>query len=269
MKQSTTCGGLFCFNHRWYNNFMDTNNLNQLQSDFISTVSHELRTPLTSIRGFAETLITSKDKLSEEQQLKFLNIIKDQSNRLINLVENLLAATTQNVNKETCVLKSTNISSSLVKIISIIKQSYPRKTIEVKTTSNIENILADEEKFEQVLLNVIENACKYSYENSKININIAPNNETEIIISITNEGETIDSKNFDKIFKKFVRLDNPMTRLTQGSGMGLFLTKEMITQMNGRITVSSENNITTFSIFLPAATEENFVQSKLKVKNDD
>ena len=78
----------------------DSNNtLEQAHLDFISTVSHELRTPLTSIRGFADTLLTSYDKLTPEQREKFLHIIKDQSNRLIKLVENLLTVSKMQTNK--------------------------------------------------------------------------------------------------------------------------------------------------------------------------
>ena len=81
--------------------------LQNAQADFISTVSHELRTPLTSIRGFADTLLSSGDKLTEEQKIKFLTIIKEQSNRLIKLTENLLAVSKNNVEK--LVLKKVNI----------------------------------------------------------------------------------------------------------------------------------------------------------------
>ena len=136
-------------------------NFDKLKLDFIATVSHELRTPLTSIRGFTETLIYSRDKLTDEQQLKFLNIIKDQSNRLINLVENLLSASAQASSEEIYVLKPTNVLNSVENTISIVKQKYPRKDFSVELNKTLQDILVDSEKFQQILLNLVENACKY------------------------------------------------------------------------------------------------------------
>lgn len=244
-------------------------NLDQLQLDFISTVSHELRTPLTSIRGFAETLIASHDQLSLEQQMKFLNIIKDQSNRLISLVENLLSATAQASAEEIYVLKSVNAISVLEKTISIIKQKYPRKDIFINSIDFLPKILVDEDKFEQVLINIIENACKYSYENSNVNISLTCTNNEFVAIAISNEGETIEEKNKTKIFEKFSRLDNPMTRLTQGSGMGLYLASNMTKKMHGKIDVESKDSHTTFTIYFPIATAENIAQYKLKAVQND
>ena len=254
-----------------YNRLMKQDrDLNQLQSDFISTVSHELRTPLTSIRGFADTLISSRDKLTDEQQIKFLNIIKDQSNRLINLVENLLSASAKASSEEIYVLKQVNVTESVEKIISLIKQKYPGKDIQNTISHNITDVLADKDKFEQILLNIIENACKYSFENSTVEISAKENAKNEVEIFIANNGITIEAKDKSKIFEKFSRLDNPMTRLTQGSGMGLYLSLNMAEKMNGNISFTSENEHTVFTLTLPSATAENIAQNKLKGgKNND
>ena len=235
----------------------------KLKLDFIATVSHELRTPLTSIRGFTETLINSKDKLSEEQQLKFLNIIKDQSNRLINLVENLLSASSQAATEEIFVLKPTKLSLSTDAAISLIKQKYSRKSFNINLNPTLPDILVDNEKLIQVLINLIENACKYSYENSEIKITATTFDNEFLQINIENDGITIEKENQEKIFEKFTRLDNPMTRTNQGSGMGLFLSKKIIEKMNGKISLTSENEHTCFSLFFPIATPENIIRNKL------
>ena len=238
-------------------------NFDKLKLDFISTVSHELRTPLTSIRGFTETLISSRDKLSDEQQLKFLNIIKDQSNRLINLVENLLAASAQASSEEIFILKPNNILVSVENITSIVKQKYPRKDILIDILETLPNILVDNEKFQQILLNLIENACKYSYENTPIKISAKDIGQNKIKIDIENDSITIEEKDKEKIFGKFSRLDTPMTRLTQGSGMGLYLTKNNVEKMNGSISVHSENEHTIFSVIFPIATHEDIIKNKI------
>ena len=97
------------------------NKLEQAHLDFISTVSHELRTPLTSIRGFADTLLSSYDRLTPEQREKFLKIIKEQSNRLINLVENLLTVSKMQSDKELMVFKTVDVKSFIESSVQIIK----------------------------------------------------------------------------------------------------------------------------------------------------
>ena len=240
-------------------------NFDKLKLDFIATVSHELRTPLTSIRGFTETLISSRDKLTDEQQLKFLNIIKDQSNRLINLVENLLSASAQASSEEIYVLKPTNVLNSVENTISIVKQKYPRKDFSVELNKTLQDILVDSEKFQQILLNLVENACKYSFENSIILINATEKNG-KVVINIENDGTTIEDSDKSKIFEKFARLDTPMTRLTQGSGMGLYLAKYMTEKMNGEISVYSEKEHTIFSLMFPVATPESVIKNKLSAE---
>jgi len=249
------------------NSAQNSNNLEQMRLDFISTVSHELRTPLTSIRGFADTLIASHSQLSEEQQLKFLNIIKDQSNRLINLVENLLSASARSYGEEIYVLKSVKISKVIERTLSIIKQKYPRKNIVLKICDNPSDVLADEDKLEQILINIVENACKYSFENSDVEISVNHSGTDKVEIKVANDGITIEEADKKKIFQKFSRLDNPMTRLTQGSGMGLYIAEHMTAKMNGEIQVQSENEHTVFSLVFPAATAENVAQNSLQESN--
>ncbi len=257
-------GAIISFMENSANNI---DNIEQMRLDFISTVSHELRTPLTSIRGFADTLINSYGQLSKEQQLKFLNIIKDQSNRLINLVENLLAASAQSFGEEIYVFKAVKVSSVIDKTLNLIKQKYPRKNIILKFCENPSEILADPEKLEQILLNIIENACKYSFENSDIEIKVNHYGLEKVLIEVANEGITIEDSDKAKIFQKFSRLDNPMTRLTQGSGMGLFIASHMTEKMNGEIKVQSENEHTIFLLIFPAATAENV--AKIKMSDDE
>ena len=142
----------------------EINSLQTAQADFISTVSHELRTPLTSIRGFAETLLTSGDRLSDEQKKKFLEIIKEQSNRLIKLTENLLAVSKNNVEK--LILKKVNIVSYVENAIRLISAQSDKNEFKFHSQKNIADILADTDKFQQIMLNILENASKYSVRNN-------------------------------------------------------------------------------------------------------
>ena len=229
--------------------------------DFISTVSHELRTPLTSIRGFSETMLSSWDKLDDESKKKFLKIIVEQSNRLINLVENMLSVTKLQNTKEDLIYKEVQIKPAVETIISIIKNQYSDKSFKIDINPNTPPILADKDKFEQILTNIIENAAKYGDENSTIFIKTEILNDM-ISIKITNSGIEIPQNDYEKIFTKFSRIDNPLTRKVQGSGLGLYITKNLVEKMGGKIFVKSENHKTTFEIHLPSSNIE--VQAREK-----
>ena len=108
----------------------DENSLQKAQAEFISTVSHELRTPLTSIRGFADTLLTSGDKLSEEQKQKFILIIKEQANRLIKLTENLLAVSKNEVEK--LVLKSVDVTLLIENCVGLVAAQNKKNTFNIR-----------------------------------------------------------------------------------------------------------------------------------------
>lgn len=223
--------------------------------DFISTVSHELRTPLTSIRGFSETMLSSWDKLDDDSKKKFLKIIVEQSNRLINLVENMLSVTKLQNTKGSLILKEIQIKPVVETIVSIVKNQYKDKNFVIEIKPNTLPILADKDKFEQVLTNIIENAAKYGDENSTIVIN-ADNSDNSVLIKVTNKGIEIKQEDYEKIFTKFSRIDNPLTRKVQGSGLGLYITKNLVEKMGGKINVKSENHTTTFEITLPASNIE-------------
>lgn len=227
------------------------------QEDFISTVSHELRTPLTSIRGFAQTMLASWDKLDDENKKKFIQIIEQQSNRLINLVENMLSVNKLQSFKDKFVYKSAEASGLISPIVQIIKHQYPNHIFETVYNKKVPQILVDVDKFQQIMTNLIENAAKYSNEGTKITITTDFATSPDYVsIKVSDEGIGIKEEDFDKIFTKFSRLDNPLTRKVQGSGLGLYITKTLIRKMNGEISVNSTENGTTFEVLLPSENVE-------------
>lgn len=233
-------------------------NQDKQQEDFISTVSHELRTPLTSIRGFAQTMLSSWDALDDANKKKFIHIIEQQSNRLINLVENMLSVNKLQSFKDKFVYKSANANTIIEPIIQIIKHQYPNHNFELDFNKKIPQILVDIDKFQQIMTNLIENAAKYSNEGTKIIIKTDFSSSPDYIsIKIIDEGIGIKEEDVEKIFTKFSRLDNPLTRKVQGSGLGLYITKTLVKKMNGDICVKSSENGTTFEILIPAENVEN------------
>lgn len=233
------------------------NQLEQAHLDFISTVSHELRTPLTSIRGFADTLLQSHDRLTPEQREKFLTIIKDQSNRLINLVENLLTVSKMQSNKELMIYKSVDVVPFVESAVQMIKNQYKTHNFVCNYEKNLPKIMVDTDKLQQILLNLIDNASKYSPENSLVEVKVGQNfNDNTLIITVKDEGIGINEADLEKIFNKFSRIDSPLTRKIQGNGLGLYITKTLVEKMNGEIKVSSCDKGSEFKIIFKASSLE-------------
>lgn len=218
---------------------MDNNNIEKNYEDFISTVSHELRTPLTSIRGFSQTMLASWEKLDDESKKKFIRIIEEQSNRLIHLVENMLSVTKLQSNSNPLIFNELEIKFPIEQIISIVKNQYPQQKFEFNYQENLPAIFVDKDKFQQIITNLIENSAKYSIGENTTKISAFTNNN-KVIIEISNTGIGIDENDYEKIFTKFSRIDNPLTRKVQGSGLGLYITKSLTEKMNGKINVKSE-----------------------------
>lgn len=233
--------------------------MEKVYSDFISTVSHELRTPLTSIRGFADTMLMSFEKLDKQQIQKFLTIIKEQSNRLIKLVENLLSISRIQVQQSNLVIKSINPKSQIEQVIDVIKNQYPAHPIELSCADDVPNILADENKFQQIMINLLDNAAKYSYDKGSVRVSITNSaKENFVSIKVEDHGVGIEPQNMSRIFEKFTRIENHLTRKTQGSGLGLYIVKNLIEKMNGKICVESStvlpNSGSVFEVLLPAVS---------------
>ena len=227
------------------------------QDDFISTVSHELRTPLTSIRGFAQTMLSSWDKLDEDAKKKFIGIIEEQSNRLINLVENILSVT--KLPNESVILKNINVNTSILPIIQIVHQQYANHRFIQNFDKSNPTISVDLEKFQQIMINLIENAAKYSNEGTDITI-ITSHTDKEVSIKIQDEGIGIKEEDKEKIFEKFSRIDNPLTRKIQGSGLGLYITKTLIEKMRGSISVKNLEKGVEFEVKFPIYNIEDHVK---------
>ena len=216
--------------------------------EFLSTISHEIRTPLTSIKGFSKTIIDSYDNLTDEQKKKFLQIIYEQSQRLINLVENALTAADSDKAYNNLVFKKTDINSILQKSIDVVKINYKDK----KYITNFENNLysmTDNDKLEQVFVNLLDNASKYSINSNDIEIKTYTKDKKNII-SIKNYGSYIDKKEQNAVFEKFYRIDSYLTSKTQGSGLGLYIVKMLIDKMNGNIYINSSNDKIPFCEFI-------------------
>lgn len=236
--------------------------MKNIKEEFISTLSHEIRTPLTSIKGFSQTMLSSWDKLSDEKKKEFLNIILNQSQRLINLVENVLNVAKIDSDTENFVPVKINVNQTIQNCINIIRMAHKDFEFKFEKSKNELFSLADNDKTQQILLNILDNAAKYS-KNSKI-VEIKTFNKGDFnVFSIKNFGSFIEEENKEKIFEKFYRLDSYISSAVQGSGLGLYIAKNLVERMDGKIEVisSKKENYCEFLVYLPVYEVEKITRS--------
>lgn len=237
---------------------VQANCLQQAQTDFVSTVSHELRTPLTSIKGFADTILRSGERLDAGQQKRYIGIIKDQADRLTRLVEDLLAVSRLESKKMQFTIRAIDLPETIERVLRNMTDKIGGHRIVVDLQAALPHVWADADRIEQILTNLIDNAIKYSPSDTTVTIAAYEKRENGEVVefSVSDEGVGIPAEHLSKIFTKFGRLDNPLVRQTEGSGLGLYITRSLVLALGGQIEVESKPGKTTFTVQLPAASLE-------------
>ena len=224
--------------------------LDEFRSNLIDTVSHEFRTPLTSIKGYTSRLLRQDIELDEETIQKSLKIIKNQSERLSRMVEDLLVIPDIEGSKLNLIMDNVNLSDTINDAILSTKHKAQREII-VNIPEEFPDVYADNDRLEQVFINLIDNAYKYSYEDTAIVIDVTQA-KNQAVIKVSNSYDYIPPDKLNKLFGKFIRIDDKTTRTTRGTGLGLFIVKGLILAMNGSIELeSSKDDIFSVIIKLP------------------
>lgn len=228
--------------------------LERAQSEFISTVSHELRTPITSIKGFASTLLSAKQEIEKEKRDKYIRIIKDQAERLSRLVEDLLAVSRLESRKLQLTIHPVKLLPIVDYVAEVIgsKHKYSHQ-INIDCAQDLPEVWVDKDRLEQVLTNLIDNAVKYSPESKIIDIKISVSSlesKPMVKVDVIDYGIGIDEADQKKVFTKFSRLDSPLTRVTEGTGLGLYISKSLAKLLGGDLLLHSSKGKTTFSLYL-------------------
>ncbi|MDQ2983532.1 MAG: ATP-binding protein [Actinomycetota bacterium] len=231
--------------------------LDVTRSDFVATVSHELRTPLASIHGAAKTLREHDDRLPEARRRQLLDVVYEQSDRLAHLVDQILLANqieSGSVHVERSAFDAGETARRAVREAQ--PQLPPKVTLELLTDAVLPAAFGDPEQVRRVLLNLIENAVKYSPEGGKVNVVVTRTNGG-VRFSVGDQGLGIPAHEQERIFEKFYRLDPGMSRGVGGPGLGLFVSRELVALMGGgEIVVSSRpGGGSTFSFELPVAEQ--------------
>lgn len=213
--------------------------LDQVKSDLIDAVSHEFRTPLTSIKGYAATLLRKDAPFDEATRRRLLKVVKDQADRLSRLVDDLLTIPKLDKGELRLELQPVALIDALRPTMAL----FPDRQTRLALTEPLPDILADPDRLEQVLVNLIENAHKYSPPDAVIRVH-ARQDGAAVAVSIHNPCEPIDPGHLDQLFQKFYRVDNTLTRTTRGTGLGLYLTRGLVEAMGGSIGASVEAGFT-------------------------
>jgi two-component system sensor histidine kinase BaeS len=220
------------------------------RNDFLADVSHEIRTPLTYIKGYSDILSKGMYR-SKEEQAEYIKIINKEANRLSFLINDLFEMSKLQVGKFELKKEPANIQSIIDKIVSNLTPAALEKglAIENHSSKDLPKINLDVQRMEQVIYNLIENAIKYT-DNGEITVKSFKQKEM-IVIEIKDTGIGIPNQDLPKIWDRFYRVDKSRTRKTGGSGLGLYLVKQIVEGHGGRISVSSKEDVgSVFTIYL-------------------
>ena len=217
-----------------------------LRSDFINNFSHEFKTPIVTITGFAKLL--KRGNLSPEQQQEYLNIIEEESMRLSYMATNVLSLT--KVENQTILSDVTqfNLSEQIRSCILMLERKWDSKNLDLQLEFDEHQISANEELLKQVWINLLDNAIKFTPEGHTVQVKVSESDEN-VLVSVMNTGSEISPEDQKKIFNKFYQADQ--SHSTQGNGVGLAVVKRIVDLHGGKVSVSSEDEVTVFSVQLP------------------
>jgi PAS domain S-box-containing protein len=228
--------------------------LEAMRSEFVATVSHELRTPLAAIHGAALTILRPDLELDDEMSGRLLRVIADESRRLAEIVNDLLVAGHLDAGGVGARIERCDPRELAERVLEAASTHIPPGIdLQLSSAEGVPEVAADREHLRQVLANLVDNAIKYSPDGGPVAVEIAPRNAW-VRFTVRDRGLGIPRSEHARVFEKFYRLDPNMTRGIGGTGLGLYISRQLVETMDGRIWVESENGEgSTFVVEIPAA----------------
>lgn len=235
-----------------FKNVTEQYKMEKMQKEFVANVSHELKTPITTIKSYTETLL---DGALEEPPVaeEFLKVINSESDRMSRLVSDLLRLSRMDYEQTKWTKEKLNVHEMINDVCSKLQIHAKIKDIKLNICEISEdlNILFDKDGFEQIMLNIVGNAVKYTPEQGNVWINVKKENKN-IIISIKDDGIGIPKEDQARIFERFYRVDKARTRQMGGTGLGLSIAKQIAEAHDSKIAVDSEfKKGTEISVIIP------------------
>jgi two-component system sensor histidine kinase VicK len=214
--------------------------LDRMRKEFVANVSHELRTPLTTIKSYTETLLDGALE-NKEHAIKFLKVIDSESERMTRLVKDLLQLSKLEYDSIQWNMKKISIYKIVSECVYRMNISAEQKNqvLEFNSDLDIPEIMGDRDRIEQVIVNILSNAIKYTPENGKIIINLSLK-ENEIIVNVTDNGIGIPKEDLPRLFERFYRVDKARSRMLGGTGLGLSIARQIVEAHKGKIKIQSE-----------------------------
>jgi PAS domain S-box-containing protein len=232
----------------------DERAVEQMKTDFVSTVSHELRTPLAAIYGAAMTLRRRDVTVEEQQRERLLEVVASESDRLARIVNDILWASRLESGRMQVAIERCDAGAIATEVADVLR-SRASEGVEVValTPQGVPPVAADPDKLRQILTNLLDNAIKYSPDGGRVELEVARSGR-RVRFRVTDQGLGIPPAEQDRIFEKFFRLDPNLTRGVGGTGLGLYISRELVLRMNGRIWVVSDGRTgSSFFVELPVA----------------
>jgi two-component system, OmpR family, phosphate regulon sensor histidine kinase PhoR len=237
-----------------FRDITEEHRLDELKAEFIATASHELRTPLAAVYGAAQTLRRHDFALDDAGRARFISLIVDESEQLARIVNQILLANQLEVGRLDLVTEPFDAPDLLERVVEAAQtHAPPQITFEVLKAEHVPPVAADKDRVRQILVNLVENAVKYSPGGGRIELAVEPA-DGAVQFHVADEGLGIPAEERPRIFEKFYRLDPDMTQGVGGTGLGLYICSELVERMGGRIWVESkEGKGSAFFFELPAA----------------
>ncbi|HXX34106.1 MAG TPA: ATP-binding protein [Thermodesulfobacteriota bacterium] len=239
--------------------FHDITRLKQLEKirqDFVANVSHELRTPLTTIKGYAETLLDGA--LKEDQAFQFVQVIQRHTDRLTKIVEDLLMLSKIETKEFQLKMEMIFLPNLIDDIIDFVRKPAEKKKISL-SRHDIPSSLAvraDRSYLEQILINLLDNAIKYTPEGGRVIVSAGEKDSKDVQFSIEDNGIGIPKEDLSRIFERFYRVDKGRSKELGGTGLGLSIVKHLVQAHGGRVWVESQlGKGSTFYFTLPIRPE--------------
>ena len=229
--------------------------INKLKNDFIATVSHELKTPLASMRVLVDTLLEGSYR-DQQQVTEYLQLVSKENERLSGLIDNFLTFSRMERNKQAFAMSRTSPAAIARDAAEAVKTKFSmgQCKFEVNIREDLPEVSADRDAMITVLINLLDNAYKYSYDNKQIELRVSPE-DSLVCFYVSDNGRGMSRRSVRKIFNRFYQADSSLSRHVEGCGLGLSIAKFIVDAHKGTISVESKSDKgSTFTVKLPACS---------------